>query len=390
MLNKDKIKVLFRHRSMEMGGVEKVLLSMLNNLNKEKFNISVNINLHQGELRNALPKDIHTTFLAKGKEDFSANKLLGKVQLALRAAKLSLYRKLPFIVDDYIIKNNADIEIATSYTMFADVLNSSNKKSKKIGWFHSDITSPGLIPILPKLIEQIKQFDYFIFGSAQAQDIFKKTYPNILLPPHQTILNTIPIEEIKEKSNATVSLPKTTHYPSFTSVGRLHNRKGYHLLANVHKQLIDDGFFHEIFVIGDGEEFTNLYNQIEELKITNTFHLLGTSMNPYPFVKQSDYYIMSSRSEGWPLIIAETLILQKPIIATNVGGIPEMITHKKNGYLVDYSEQGMYNGMKEFLTNKELVEDIKTNLLDSEKQFNNQKIFDSVENILIETYKKQC
>ena len=52
MRENNKIKILFRHRSMEMGGVEKVMLSVLNNLDKEKFEMTVLLNLNQGVLRN--------------------------------------------------------------------------------------------------------------------------------------------------------------------------------------------------------------------------------------------------------------------------------------------------------------------------------------------------
>ena len=75
-----KIKVLFRHRSMEMGGVEKVLLSMLNNLDREKFDISLCLNLFQGELRNQIPSFIPFKVLAKGKEDFCKNKIINFLQ----------------------------------------------------------------------------------------------------------------------------------------------------------------------------------------------------------------------------------------------------------------------------------------------------------------------
>ena len=71
-----KIKILFRHRSMEMGGVEKVLLSMLNNLDQEKFDISLCLNLFQGELRHEIPSNIRLITLAKGKEDFPKNNIL--------------------------------------------------------------------------------------------------------------------------------------------------------------------------------------------------------------------------------------------------------------------------------------------------------------------------
>lgn len=372
---------------MEMGGVEKVLLSMLNNLDKNKFDISLCLNLFQGELRNEIPKDIPYKTLAKGKEGFSENPIIYKIQMAFRGAKLWLFRKFPIIPDRFILKNNADVEIATGYTMFADVLNSSNKKSKKIGWFHSDITFPKLQPAVPDILKQIPKFDYFIFGSQQTKDIFNETYPETLLPENQTILNAIPIEELKK--NALEFIPDfNTKNPVFVTVGRLHSRKGHHKLMDAHAKLLKNGFPHKIFVIGDGEEKDNLQHQAKKLGVEDSFILLGSQLNPYPYVKNADFYIMPSESEGWPLIIADALILQKPIISTNVGGIPEMIEHKKNGYLIHYETEEMYDAMKKFVTEPELVNNIQQNLTDIEKQFDNQKIFDAVENIILKLAQK--
>lgn len=387
MMLKKKIKILFRHRSMEMGGVEKVLLSMLNNLDREKFDLRLCLNLFQGELRNEIPDFVDFKTLAAGKEDFSKNPLINKFQLAARAIKLWLYRKFPFIPDHFILKNDADIEIATGYTMFSDVLNSSNKKSKKIGWFHSDITYPKLQPAVPLILKQIPQFDYFIWGSQQAKDIFSEKHPTVSLPENQVILNAIPIEELKQKASEFIPDFKTSD-PVFVTVGRLHSRKGHHLLMEAHARLLKDGFPHTIFVIGDGEEKENLENQAKKLGVKDSFILLGSLLNPYPYVKNADFFIMPSESEGWPLIIADTLILQTPIISTAVGGIPEMIEHQKNGYLTEYTEESIYAGMKEMLTNPSLVSKIRENLKTAEKQFDNQKIFDAVENILLKLAKK--
>lgn len=370
---------------MEMGGVEKVLLSMLNNLNRNKFDIHVSLNLFQGELRNSIPPFIPFKSLAKGKEDFPKNLFLNKLNLAIRATKLSSFRKFPILADRFILNNNADVEIATGYTMFSDVLNSSNKKSKKIGWFHSDINYPKLQPAVALILKQIPQFDYFIFGSQQTKDILVETYPNLKLPENQVILNAIPIEELKSKAREFVpTLPKK---PIFCSVARLHSRKGFHKLIDAHAQLLREGFDHHIVIVGDGDEKENLKKQAAELGVTESFEFLGSLMNPYPYVKNADFFILPSESEGWPLIIADTLILQKPIISTNVGGIPEMIEHLKTGYLINYETEEMYEAMKKFLTDKATVSTLQENLKDIEKQFDNQKIFDAVEQIIVQLSK---
>ncbi|GAB0155120.1 glycosyltransferase [Chryseobacterium sp. Alg-005] len=374
-----KIKVLFRHRSMEMGGVEKVILSMLNHLNKDKFEMTICLNMNQGELRNEFPKYVRKVYLTDGREDFSKNTILQKVQLAKRRLRLQKAQKNPSIADK-LLNESYDVEIAPTYAAFDSVLNSTNPKSKKIGWFHSDITLPKLQPLVPGILKQIPQFDYFIFGSQQTKDILLETYPDLPIPENQVILNAIPIEELKQKALAFI--PELPQKPVFVSVARLHSRKGFHKLMEAHSRLLKDGFDHHIIIIGDGEEKENLKKQAEALDVTDSFEFLGSLMNPYPYVKNADFFILPSESESWPLIIADSLILQKPIISTNVGGIPEMITHGKTGYLINYKTDEMYTAMKKFLTEPQLISEIKNNLTDIEKQFDNQKIFDAVENII--------
>lgn len=382
---KNKIKVLFRHRSMEMGGVEKVILSMLNHLDTNKFQMTVCLNLNQGELRNEFPKHVRKVYIADGREDFSKNSVILKLQLAKRKLKLQKAQKNPQIAQK-LLNENFDIEIAPTYAAFSSVLNSLNKNSKKIGWFHSDITLPKLQPLVPEILKQIPQFDYFIFGSQQTKDILIKSYPNLIIPENQVILNAIPIEELRNK--AAVFKPEFPDKPIFVSVARLHSRKGFHKLMDAHSKLIKDGLDHHIIVIGDGDENENLKRQAENLGVNNSFEFLGSLLNPYPYVKNADFFILPSESESWPLIIADALILQKPIISTNVGGIPEMITHGKTGYLINYDTTEMYDAMKKFITEPEFVSNIQKNLHNIEKQFDNQKIFDAVENIISKLVKK--
>ena len=380
MKNSSKIKVLFRHRSMEMGGVEKVMLSVLNNLDQEKFEMTVCLSLNQGELRDEFPNHVRKVFLTDGKEDFSKNKFIQKFQLFKRKLLLEKLSKNPEIVDKEILKENYDIEIGMTYNDFELILNSSNKNSKKIGWFHSEINLPKLQPLVPKILEHFPQMDHMIYCSEKIQKIMHEVYPNLQYPAESVIINAIPIEEIKKKAEENISdLPKN---PVFVSIGRLHTRKGYHKLMDAHFQLLKDGFPHSVLIIGDGEELPNLLAQQKKLGVTETFIFAGNKMNPYPYLKNADFFIMPSESEAWPLVIAEALILQKPIIATKVGDVETMIKDRKTGYLIDYKTGEIYEAMKEFLTNESLVSEIKKNLKDIENEFDNQKIFDEVEEII--------
>ncbi|MBE2272811.1 MAG: glycosyltransferase [Flavobacteriales bacterium] len=386
MSEEKKIKILFRHRSMEMGGVEKVMLSLMNNLDREKFEMTVCLNLNQGELRDEFPSHVRKVYLTDGKEDFSKNKIIQKIQLFQRRQKLEKLRKNPEIVDREYLKENYDIEIGMTYNDFEPVLNSSNKNSKKVGWFHSEIQVPKLQPLVPKILEHFPQFHYMIYCSEKIKNLMHEHYPNLNYPKERVIINAIPIEEIKQKANADFLLPNAES-KIFVSVGRLHTRKGYHKLMHAHKKLLNEGFQHTVIIIGDGEELTNLLEQQKNLGVQKSFVFAGNQMNPYPFIKNADFFIMPSESEAWPLVIAEALILQKPIIATKVGDVESMIEDRKTGYLIDYDTHEIYLAMKEFLTNEKLVLDLRENLTAIEKQFDNKKIFDEVEEIFVNLLK---
>lgn len=386
MIPEQKIKILFRHRSMEMGGVEKVMLSVLNNLDPEKFEMTVLLNLNQGELRNEFPANVRKVFLTKGKEDFSTNTLLAKIQLFKRKIKLKKFNKHPEVIDKEILKDEFDVEIAMTYNDFSAVLNSTNKKSKKIGWFHSEINLPKLQPLVPKILEQFPQFDHMIYCSEKIRTIMHDIYPKLAYPPESVIINAIPTEEIREKSQENIAdLPSK---PVFVSVGRLHTRKGYHKLMDAHHQLLKEGFQHSVMVIGDGEELTNLLAQQKKLGVEKTFVLAGNKMNPYPYMKNADFFIMPSESEAWPLVLAEALILQKPTIATDTGDVATMLEHFETGYLINYRTEEIFEAMKVFLTNAELIKSINDNLKNISAKFDNNKIFMAIEEIILNLVKK--
>lgn len=386
MQNDKKIKILFRHRSMEMGGVEKVMLSLLNNLDREKFEMTVLLSLNQGELRDDIPSHVRKVYLVDGKEDFSKNPIIQKFQLLKRKNKLEKLLKNPKKIDEEILKDTYDVEIGMTYNDFEPVLNSSNKKSKKIGWFHSEIQVPKLQPLVPGILKQFPQFDEMVYCSEKIKNLMHEYYPDLNYPAEAVIINAIPTEEILIKAKASINdLPQQK--PIFVSVGRLHTRKGYHKLMEAHARLIQEGFPHSIVIIGDGEEKPQLLQQREQLGVKDSFIFIGNKMNPYPYIAQSDFFIMPSESEAWPLVIAEAMTLQKPIIATDTGDVSKMIEDRKTGYLIQYNTEEMYQSMKEFLTNEQLPNSLKHNLEIMDNPFDSKKIFDKVENLIINLVK---
>ena len=379
---KQKIKVLFRHRSMEMGGVEKVILDLLENLPRDIFDITLLLSIYQGELRTAIPEDIKVITIQQGREDMSQNPVIRYFQLIRRGIVLWYFRRFPKALQKKYIPDDFDLEVAPGYSDFDAVLDSP-LGSRKIGWFHTDVSyDPNQKRVLSR-INKLKLFDWTIFGSRQTRDVIKDLY-KVEYPKSSVIYNAIKIEEVQKKSS---EFPvKYDVRPVFSSMGRLHSRKGYHTLMKIHKRLLDGGYAHSIAVIGGGGEMENLKKQAKELGVERTFLLLDTQLNPYPYIINSDYFVLPSESESYPLTIGEVMGLHIPIVSTNVGGIPEMIEDKVDGILVQPTEEQIYEGMKMLLTNPDIPAKIKKNLETSIEKFDNEKIYEEVTSVFIKQF----
>ncbi len=378
-----KIKVLFRLRSIEMGGVPRVVLDLLRNLPKEKFDLTLMLNLYQGELVSEIPKDIKLIVVEKGREQMSKNPFIQKIQLVMRRIRLEIYKQFPSLLYALKVKEDYDIEVSPGYAEFEQVLNSPNKKSKKVGWFHTDVSYDNNKSRVMNRINLMKKFDWMIFGAKQTRQVIEDIY-GVSYPKSSVIYNVIKLSESRSKADAfEVDYPIK---PVFSSMGRLHSRKGYSALMRVHKRLLDNGLKHSIAVIGGGNEMENLKKQRKELGVEETFMLLDSQKNPWPYIKASDYFVMPSESESYPLTIGEVMGLGKPIISTNVGGIPEMIEDGVDGVLVDCNEDTIYEAMKQFLTDKNLVEKITKGTKNADEKFDEKKIYQQItevfENVL--------
>lgn len=383
MKEKRKIKVLFRLRSLEMGGVPRVVFDLLRNLPKDKFEFTLMLNLYQGELVSEIPKNINLIIIEKGREQLSASPLLQKIQLGIRRLKLEIYKRFPDLLYALKVKDQYDIEVAPGYAEYEMVLNSPNKKSRKIGWFHTDVGYDTNKKRVVKRINLMKKFDWMIFGSAQTQQVINDLY-GVKYPNSSVIYNVIKLSEVRRKAE---EFPVNFDLrPTFVSIGRLHHRKGYAELINIHKRLLDEGLRHSVVVIGGGNEMEKLKKKAQGLGVEKTFLLLGTLKNPWPYVKAADYFVLPSKSESYPLTIGEVMGLHNPIISTNVGGIPEMIDDGKDGILVNFDEGEIYEAMKKFLTNPELVKAITEGTFSADEKFDEQKIYSQVTAVFEQQY----
>ena len=171
------------------------------------------------------------------------------------------------------------------------------------------------------------------------------------------------------------------HFPTndfnIISVGRLHPQKAYLRMMEVCRRLNEDNLKYDLYILGDGEEKALIEKKINDYNLSNV-HLLGYDSNPYKYMKNADLYLMCSIYESAPTVVYEALTVKGvPILATSVAGIREQLGDNEYGIIVDNSEDGLYEKIKEVLNNKEILNKYRLNTKEiSNNQISKEKIKD--------------
>lgn len=351
-MSNDKIKILFRHRSLEMGGIEMVLLNILNYLDYNKYEVVLLLNYKQGEFLHRVNKEVKVLYIGQDSELSSENKYLNFIQKAKRRLKYAIFENYPKFFYKKHQLLDYDYEVAFSHYMLKDVYNSPNKKSKKIYWIHGDLRNSGFgVKQNNLFVELMQKFDTGIFVSNHGKNIVEKHW-NVQLKNAQVIYNPLEIDQILAQAKEPTEEPFKNI--DFISVGRLFSAKGFKDLVEVHHQLVCEGYKIKTAIIGEGIQRKELETITEKYDIADTFLLYGFSENPIKFIKESRYFVLPSYSESYPMVIGEALCLNKPILSTNVGGISEMVQNNRNGLLFNPGKEELYKVMKLVLDNPSL------------------------------------
>ena len=367
--------------SLRHGGAEKVLVTFLKNLSPEKYEIDLLLNLYSGKYLKDVPSWINIYYLNKG-EMITTNRLQDIPEKAFRVVYQGILRNFPKLLYTSILKNKKyDIEFAAIHGIADDILNSPIQSSKKIVWIHNDLSN---IPEYSE--ERLKSFFKFdkilvisdkinqlFLNLASFEDDKKKVV---------RIFNPIDVEEIKKLSLAKCDLEKVDNQPTFVSIGTVFPQKGFDRLLRAHRRLLDEGFKHTVWIVGDGYDFPNIKKLVEELNVSDTAKLIGFKENPYPYFVKADYYILSSRYEGYPTVLFEAMVLAKPIIATDVSGVREILNDGELGYIIENNEDAIYNGMKYFIENPEIATNYKRIIQSKSLPFELNTAVNSIEQYL--------
>jgi glycosyltransferase involved in cell wall biosynthesis len=173
------------------------------------------------------------------------------------------------------------------------------------------------------------------------------------------------------------------------TVASLYKTKGLEHLIQAMATLKDKDNL-RLAIIGDGPEKKNLLQLIGELDLTNVVYLVGAKKNAAQYLKGFDVFVLPSVKEGLPLTILEAGLAGLPVVATRVGGVPEIIDNKKNGLLVDSQKPGDLSiAINHMLQDKPSAKELGRSLQKKIQQFFSlDKMLNQTDNLYCKFYSK--
>lgn len=374
-------KILFMVSSMNIGGVEKSLLSLLSEIPKDKYDITLLLLEKKGEFLEQIPDWVKVEEASWFKE-IKPIIMQSPQQTIKNYMKSNKYFKVLSFIVCYMIDKYFDNRYLYYKNVFKDIPFNENeydaaiayqgptdtidyyithkvRAEKKISWVHFDISKHY---INKKLYSKLYQkFNKIYVVSNEAKKKIDEIIP-ISKIKTETFFNIISSKVINNMKHETVNFDDTFEGINIATVGRLSYEKGQDLAIEIMYRLKQDGYLFKWYFVGDGLSRKKYEEMIYKYGLEKECILVGATSNPYPYIDKSDIYVQTSRHEGYCLTLAEARCLHKPIVSTNFIGAYEQITNNEDGYITDCNVDELYKKIKYLIDNKDTREKFIFNL----------------------------
>lgn len=383
-------KVLFYTSGIGLGGVEKVLLEILQKIDRKKFDIKVAFQYGNEDIfEYEIPEEIDYSYMLSKSEIEKTLKIRSNRNLLNRVKYNFRLIKEKRIIKKNYLKYSKDRDIVIDFKSgdFAKLV-FKNKKAKKIVWFHTSI------PTINRYSERKSRISKILDMSDKIVCVCKEMKEELVIEFQEishkvtAIYNGLDYSMIQEKSVKNNELSKVElEYLKeryIVMVSRLEEKqKDFYTLIKAFEKVLQIEKELKLYIIGDGPDRDSIQNRIKKIGLEGKIILLGRKENPYIWIKKAEMLVHSSLFEGFGLVILEALILKKKIVSTDFKtGAKELLDNGRLGRLVPIGDiDDMAEAIIETLKNGKKFE---TELEgESLNQFNKNLTILEIENLLM-------
>lgn len=368
-------KVLISSFDMEVGGVERSLISMLNNFDYSNNEVDLMLYSHTGDFMPMLNNRVNLLNEVKQYSTFRKSigetikqgnltlglarilsKFLAKINGSIKdLSEYGIYQMqliwkytLPFLP-----KIEKKYDVAISYLWPHYFVAEKVQAKRKIAWIHTDYST--IETDIDMDLKMWNKFDYIMAVSEECKNAFLKKYPS-LQSKVRVMENITSPEFIRKMAEEDIEDSiKNDNSFKLCSVARLSHAKGIDNAVKALRILHDRGLTDiKWYVVGYGGDEDMIKNLIRENKLEDSFILLGKKINPYPYMKVCDIYVQPSRYEGKAVTVGEAQILGKPVVITNYTTAKSQVRDNVDGYICELSVDGIADGVEKLYKDKKL------------------------------------
>ena len=364
-------KILFLIRDLGHGGAEKVLVNLVNNMDRDKFDITVMTLFDEGVNKQFLAP--HIKYRTCFKKSFSGNS---------HAMKLFS----PALLHKALIKEEYDIEISYLEGPSARVISGcNNKDTKLISWIHIEQKNKKNASRSFRSYKEAKncylKFKKQICVSSGVKNDFINLFPEL---EASVLYNTNESDKIISLSKESINNRFIDSEINLIGVGKILKNKGFDRLARIHCRLRKEGYNIHTYILGVGDQEQNISEILTNENEDESFTFLGYDTNPYKYVAKADLFVCSSFAEGFSTAATESLIVGTPVCTVEVAGMKEMLgENNEYGIVTENNEEALYQGIKPLLDNPELLKHYKEKAIERGKFFSTEKTVKTVEDMLL-------
>lgn len=393
-----KKNVIIRSGSLRMGGLERVLIEVLQNIDKKKYNLTLVIDDDCGEdniFEKDIPKEISYYFL-------KSQKLIEKTNYYKLRRKNILYKLMYNIymnIETYIKSKNikklieklGKIDVFIDYDAGATKYIENIEADKKVVWIHNSIPNlkkgEGKIKRFGKRLEK---YDRIVAICDEMKEELKDIYPNLKdkIIRIYNPFNFSRVLNLKDNMSELTEKDRNLLNEDYCiAISRLDTvQKDYKTLLKAFKILKSKGINKKLYILGDGPSEAEIEDMVKEYDLIEEVKLLGRFKNPYVWLNNADFFIHSSKYEGFGLVLIEAAILDKLVISSNCPvGPTEILENGKSGILFNVGDsEELAEKIEKVLNDKNLRSRYILNMKERREVFKKENVLKEYEKLIDE------